>query len=290
MSKDIQKIAIVGLGLIGGSLGLALKTKKGKFKVVGFDANPKSLKSAFETKAVDESAKNLPACLKNVDVVFLSMPVEEIIKTIKSIKPFLKAGCLVTDTGSTKKEIVKTAKKFLGKGVKFIGGHPMAGKEKSGIASAEKTLFKGCTWCLCTDKKEKSLEKIISLTGANILKIDDLKHDKITGAVSHLPLAVAVSLVNTLSKDQNWPIMQKMAAGGFRDTTRVASGDPDLGLNIFLTNKKNIVSCIEDFISNLEELKTDIQNGNRKELFNKLNVAKKTRDCWIKSKEDKRDI
>ena len=228
--SDFKKITIIGVGLIGGSLGLALKENRPSFRIVGIDKQ-EIIEKAITRGAIDEGTVNLEEGIKEADIVILATPVKTILDLLPQISPFLKKECLVTDTGSTKKQIVKRANKMLSKDIHFIGGHPMVGSEKYGIDSADPHLFQDKTYILTPTNKSNlvALEKtfsIIRIIGAKRLILDPLDHDRIVGAVSHLPQILAVSLTNMISmlaQEENNKNYFKAIGGGFKDMTRIAS-------------------------------------------------------------------
>ena len=202
--SDFKKITIIGVGLIGGSLGLALKKKKPKFKISGID-KLEIIEKAIALGAIDEGTINLENGIKEADLIIIATPVKTILDLLPRINPFIKKGCLVTDTGSTKGQIVETAEKILSKDVYFIGGHPIAGSEKYGIEEANPYLFQDKTYILTITKDTNllALKKIlllIKIINANKLILDPLEHDRIVGAVSHLPQIMAVSLTNMIGE------------------------------------------------------------------------------------------
>lgn len=283
--KSIKNITVIGLGLIGGSIALALKSKQKNIHVTGIDKDQRAGQMALKIKAIDKFTPNLKEGVKNAEIIFLAIPVREIIKILPKVNLFVKSGCLITDVGSTKQEIEKKVRKMPNKNFYFIGGHPMAGKEKSGISAAEANLFQDCIWCLITSstKQGGTLERIIDSFGAKIITMDPFEHDNLVAGISHLPLVMAITLINTLFGNKNWKMMQKLAAGGLRDTTRIASGDPQMSLDIILTNKTNLVNFINKFIKELANFSRDIENLNEKNLLKKVKGAKKARDQWLQN-------
>lgn len=276
--NDFKKITIIGVGLIGGSLGLALKEKKPDFKIVGIDKQ-KIIEKAIARGAIDEGTVNLEEGIKDADIVIIATPVKTILKLLTQINPFLKRGCLVTDTGSTKQQIVQKANKVLSKDIFFIGGHPMAGSEEYGIKSANPHLFQGKTYILTPTKKSNliAIEKISSLIkmiGAKGLILDSLEHDRIVGTVSHLPQIMAVSLVNMVSEliqKENNNNYFKAVGEGFKDTTRIASSSYKMWEDICETNQENIVKMIQEFRNYLEVIEDKLKNdpSSLKEEFQK---------------------
>lgn len=264
---SFNKITIIGVGLIGGSLGLALKEKKPNFKIVGIDKQ-KIIEKAIARGAIDEGTANLKEGIKEADIVIIATPVKTILNILTQINPFLKKGCLVTDTGSTKGQIVESADKVLSKDIFFIGGHPMAGSEECGIESANPHLFQNKTYILTPTKKSNliAIEKIFSLIkmiGANKLILNPLEHDRIVGAVSHLPQIIAVSLINMVSElvqKENNNNYFKAVGEGFKDITRIASSPYKIWEDICYTNKEIILEMIQEFRNHLGVIEDKLKN------------------------------
>jgi len=282
--SDFKKITIIGVGLIGGSLGLALKENRPNFKIVGVDKQ-KVIEKAIARGAIDEGTVNLKEGTKETDVVIIATPVKTILGLLPQINPFLKKGCLVTDTGSTKQQIVQRANKVLYKDIFFIGGHPMAGSEKYGIDSADPHLFEDKTYILTPTKKSNlvALEKIlllIEMIGAKRLILDPLEHDRIVGAVSHLPQIMAVSLMNMIDKltqQENNNNYFKAIGEGFKDMTRIALSPCKIWEDICDTNKGTILEMIQKFKQYLNLIEGKLINDPEglKEEFQKAQMLRK---------------
>lgn len=283
--SDFKKITIIGVGLIGGSLGLALKKEKPKFKITGID-KLEIIEKAIARGAIDEGTINLENGIKEADLIIIATPVKTIIDLLPRINPFIKKGCIVTDTGSTKGQIVETADKVLSKDVFFIGGHPMAGSEKYGIEEADSHLFQDKTYILTPSKKSNliALEKIFLLVntiGAKRLVLDPLEHDRVAGAISHLPQILAVSLTNMISmlaQEENNNNYFKAIGGGFRDMTRIALSPCKIWEDICDTNQENILKMIQEFRNYLEIIEDKLKNGpnSLKEEFQKASKLRET--------------
>ncbi|MDP5273815.1 prephenate dehydrogenase [Chengkuizengella axinellae] len=266
-----MKITIFGVGLIGGSLALCFKDKP-NIRVVGHSNNPKSVQKYVDRKVVDEATTSIEEAALDADFIFLCVPVgllEEYL--LKLSKLPLKSDCIITDVGSTKESITSCAKSISLKNGYFIGGHPMAGSERSGVDAATSYLFENAFYVLTPDPEipehiYKRLEDLLAYTKSQIIKVDASTHDDIVGAISHLPHIIAVSLVNQVAKynDQN-DLYERLAAGGFKDLTRIASGDPVIWRDILLNNKKILLHLLEDWqleISKfIELLKSDDGQG-----------------------------
>ena len=282
--SDFKKITIIGVGLIGGSLGLALKENRPNFRIVGVDKQ-KIIKKAIIRGAIDEGTANLEEGIKEADIVILATPVKTILDLLSQINPFLKKECLVTDTGSTKTQIVKRANRVLSKDIHFIGGHPMVGSEKYGVDSADPHLFQDKTYILTPTNKSNlvALEKtfsIIRMIGAKRLILDPLDHDRIVGAVSHLPQIMAVSLtnmINILTQEEDNNNYFKSIGEGFKDMTRIASSPYKIWEDIYKTNQENILEMIQKFRNYLEVIEDKLKNDPRslKEEFQKAQMLRK---------------
>jgi len=281
---SFNKITIIGVGLIGGSLGLALKEKDPNFKIVGIDKQ-EIIQKAITRGAIDEGIVNLEEGIKEADIIIIATPVKTILNILTQINPSLKKGCLVTDTGSTKQQIVQKANKVLSKDIFFIGGHPMAGSEKYGIESADPHLFHNKTYILTPTHKNNltALEKIsllIKMIGAKKLILDPLEHDRIVSAVSHLPQIIAVSLINAIGElalrgnNNNY---FKAAGEGFKDMTRIASSPYKMWEDICDTNQENILDMIQEFINYLGVIEDKLKN-NPNSLKKEFQKARKLRE------------
>jgi prephenate dehydrogenase len=283
--SDFKKIIIIGVGLIGGSLGLALKKKNPKFKITGID-KLEIIEKAIARGAIDEGTINLENGIKEADILIIATPVKTIIDLLPRINPFIKKGCIVTDTGSTKGQIVETAEKILSKDVYFVGGHPIAGSEKYGIDSADPHLFQDKTYILTptNDTNLLALKKIfllIKIINAKRLILDPLEHDRIVGAVSHLPQIMAVSLTNMigeLGQQENNDNYFKAIGEGFKDMTRIASSPYKMWEDICETNQENILKMIQEFRNYLRIIEDKLKNnpGNLKEEFQKAQILRKS--------------
>lgn len=280
---EIKQVTIVGTGLIGGSLGLVFKQLKDKPKIIGFSKTKETLEKAIERGAVDEYRDSLEEAVSGSDIVFICTPVGKIVEIATLAAPHMKKDSVLTDVGSTKSAIVDRIESSLPEGVYFIGGHPMAGSESYGIENAQADLFKGSRYILTPTKKTNTqafqlLHNLLAKTGANVIAIDADKHDRIVASVSHLPHIIAASLVNLVdkgeSRKENW---LDIAAGGFKDTTRIAAGSPQLWLDICLENKTAIVNALNEFKQIINNMTDLIETEDRAALQKKLEQARDAR-------------
>lgn len=283
-----MKIAIIGIGLIGGSLGLAVKAHFGsEILVAGYDKSADSMAAALERGAVDEIADNLRAVVEGADVIFLSTPVLQIVPIIESFLPYVKKGAVITDTGSTKQFIWDRLQKILPHDVYYVAGHPMAGKEYSGIMAADKALFRNKCYVIVEDTgaPPEAVERVLGIltaTGANVTTMDIAKHDRCAAVISHVPHVIAASLVTLLNRsNSDIEANLKLAGGGFKDTTRIASSNADMWSDICLTNQAAIISSLEEVQTIISEMIDSINSGDRPKIHEYFSAAKKRRDQII---------
>ena len=276
-------VAIVGTGLIGGSIGLCLKERGLATTIIGVGHRKVSINKALKIKAIDEGTTNIEKAAKQADIIILATSVNLIPDYAKKIIPLMKKSAILTDVGSTKDYIVSQVNNEIkstcdGEKPNFIGAHPLAGSEKRGIESARPDLFEGSV-CVLTPTNLNSKKCITRLSnmwkalGARISIMTPSKHDEILALVSHLPHFVASSLASVID-EKHW----KFAASGLRDTTRIASGDPELWLSISKQNKQKIIEALRCFSEEVECTINDLEQGNDKKLLGRLKKAKTVRD------------
>lgn len=274
--KLFNRVAIVGVGLIGGSIALSLKKKQLASEIVGIGRHKKSLSLAKKRGAIDRVSLSFDI-IRDADLVILATPVGTIINLAPLISKIIRQDCLVTDVGSTKKEIVSTLDKFF---PNYVGSHPLAGSEKRSIMNADPDIFRDSLCILTPTKKTniKALNKIKILwnqLGAEIIMLEPEVHDKILSFTSHLPHVVAFSLIGVIPKKY-----LKFASTGLEDTTRLAASDSRLWVDIFLSNQKNIIKNIDLFKVGISKLRLAIQKKDRKQLTLILKEAKEKRDSF----------
>ncbi|MFO7983219.1 MAG: prephenate dehydrogenase/arogenate dehydrogenase family protein [Desulfuromonadales bacterium] len=283
----IPKLTIVGVGLIGGSLALALKEAGAVGEVIGVGRGRANLETALELGVVDEFTQELQEGVKDADVVFLATPVLALPKVAEDVLPFMKAGAVLTDGGSVKGSVVRDIEPLLPDEVHFVPGHPIAGTEKSGAEAAFPGLYrdKRCILTPTGRTDADALELIRRMwqtTGSEVVVMDVEKHDRILGAISHLPHMVAYSLVNSVeSYDRYEENILAYSAGGFRDFTRIASSDPTMWRDIALTNREALVEMMEQFEKFFAELKEDVRAGDAEKLFEFFLRSKNSRDAIL---------
>ncbi|MCK4690601.1 MAG: prephenate dehydrogenase/arogenate dehydrogenase family protein [Desulfuromonadales bacterium] len=280
----IRRLAIIGVGLIGGSLSLALKDAGAVGKVIGCGRGKPNLEKALELGVVDCYSRDPLEAVKDADVVFLATPVKTLATVTKEILPGLKPGAIVTDGGSVKGEVVKVIEPLMPEGIHFVPGHPIAGTERSGAEAAFPTLYRGKR-CILTPTENTDpaalelVQKMWQLAGSHVTKMPLEKHDKILAAISHLPHMVAYSLVNSVgSYDHYEENILEYSAGGFRDFTRIASSDPAMWRDIAETNREALLEMMGQFETFFAELKEDIAEGSGEKLFEFFLRSKQLRD------------
>ncbi|MFC1490012.1 prephenate dehydrogenase/arogenate dehydrogenase family protein [Candidatus Latescibacterota bacterium] len=257
-----NRIVIVGVGLIGGSLGLAVRRKNKDIHIIGV-SSPAAVKSAVEMGAIDEGFgyNELGTAVRDADIVFLCTPINRIKELMSDLSGSVKPGAIVTDVGSTKHDLANHARDVLPAGVHFIGGHPMTGSEKSGVNASDPFLFQNAIYVLCPAENvpgelTEEFSGFLHVTGARVVVMESHLHDNIAAAISHLPQMIAVTLVNMAQNEttDSAPYLQ-LAAGGFRDMTRIASSPFKMWDDICRTNSDAIRNALDTFIENLEDLK-----------------------------------
>ena len=279
-------VAIIGLGLIGGSIGLALRQEKEpKWEIIGYSRRQETIAKALSSGAIERGVTNLKDAVKQAEFVIIATPVLTVKEIFSEIAPHLPAGCIVTDTASTKVQVMKWAEEMLPPTVDFIGGHPMAGKETYGIEAAEAELFRGCTYCLTPSEKAspKSINTVTGMVrklGARPFFIDAQEHDNLVAGISHLPMVLSAALVSLTTRNSSWSEMSKLAASGYRDLTRLASGSPEVSAHICLSNQEAIVNSIDKFSRELERYRRMVA-GEYKHLEQAFTDANKARQEWL---------
>ncbi|GAB1795375.1 prephenate dehydrogenase [Priestia megaterium] len=278
------RVLLIGVGLIGGSLALAMK-KHLHVTVVGADINTNEVQVANQLGIVDYVAEDIKTEAAQADYIVLATPVEYTTAWIHDLSTWkLKETVIVTDVGSTKGEIMKAAEALNKKRISFIGGHPMAGSHTSGAVNARADLFCSARYILTpfeNEQKEKidALMHLLEPTGAQFVPLDAATHDQITGVVSHLPHVIATSLVRQVKgySAQNH-LVTEMAAGGFRDITRIASSNPHMWRDILKQNRSMLLTLLDDWMKEMEQVKLLVEKGDGHELFDYFSDAKEFRD------------
>ena len=283
----IKEITIIGPGLIGSSLGLAIKKNRIAKKIIGIDKNKKNLFDALENKSIDFGYQEIGNKISGSDIFFLCSPVGDFENILLELEPYIKKGAIVTDVGSVKNIFNNSVSRRIKKIVDIVPGHPIAGTEFSGAKNAKKELFIN-KWCILTPESKKKSTMIIKKLWENIgMKVSIMKadeHDKVMSITSHLPHLIAFTIVGSALNysPKKKKQLLNFSAGGFKDFTRIASSDPKMWKDIFITNRKNIIKTVDIFINNLNSFKSLIEDENTLKIMKFINESKKIRKDIVK--------
>lgn len=279
-----RNVLVIGLGLIGGSIALSCQ-KAPDTKVFGYDANEKTREQAEMLKVVHKVSEDVRQAASEADIIIFGTPVNATLGWMEKLKSWpLKEEVIVTDTGSTKGLIMKKGAELNAQGITFIGGHPMAGSHKSGVQAAKAHLFENAYYMLTPLNNEQDaallrLEQLLKFTLAKIVRVDAHEHDHMTAVVSHFPHIVAASLVHQLdSEQQHYPMTSMLAAGGFRDVTRIASSNPLMWKDIVLQNSSELLRQLDAWQEEMERVKRLILNNEEQSIEHYFAAAKEVRD------------
>ncbi|KXH82017.1 prephenate dehydrogenase [Sporosarcina sp. HYO08] len=279
-----ENVAIIGLGLIGGSLGLALK-RNANLHVIGFDRSYQTADEAYRRGIIDTIAPSAEAACRNADVIIFATPVNTTVRLLQEAETWkLKENVIISDTGSTKKPIMDAAANLIEKGIIVIGGHPMAGSHKSGVSAALGHLFENAYYVLtpshtADEEQIQRMRHLLLPTKGKIVVLDAIEHDRMTAIVSHFPHIVASSLVGRLEdQHEHQPFVKQLAAGGFRDITRIASADPVMWRDITLQNQEELLTQIDGWMEKMTEVRQMIASNDENHIYEFFADAKKFRD------------
>ena len=277
--KRFDTVAIVGVGLIGGSIGLALRKRGLAERVVGIGRRQTSLRTARRVGAVTNTTIDLAKGVADADLIVVCSPVARIVEHVRTAAEHCPPETLITDTGSTKQSIVEALEDRLPRGCRFLGGHPLAGSEKAGASHARAELFDGRVAILTPTPNTQAtdydlLDQFWSDLGSVVVQMPADEHDRALALTSHLPHAVAVALAATLPEQYF-----RFSGTGFQDTSRLAGGRPELWKQIFSLNRDNVLSALATYEGQLAALRNAIRDGDQTALENLLKKAKKNRDA-----------
>jgi prephenate dehydrogenase len=283
-----KKITLVGVGLLGGSLGLALRKRRLAESVVGFVRRAASVTECEERGAVHVATRNLRQAVEGADLIVLCIPIAQMRPLVERMLPLLRPGVIVTDVGSVKGSVVRELEALVARaGAHFVGSHPMAGAEKMGVAAARADLFVGAVCVITPTRKSnpsavRKVERLWKSVGSSLLRLTPAAHDDFVSRSSHLPHVVAAHLAHLiLSPDQ--PKEQGMlCANGFRDTTRVAAGSPEMWRDITLANRQNLSRALETFTDRLQAFRRALKRGDAEAVAHFFEQARERREQWSK--------
>lgn len=263
-----NRVAILGLGLIGGSIGLALHKAKAAQLVVGYDLGKGVMNQARKVGAIDQPYSALADAVRGSELIILATPVGAMKALLQDIASAVLPGAVVTDVASTKVQVITWAEEFLPSTVAFVGGHPMTGKELSGVEAADASLFQNHIYCLTPTARTNpnaitKVSTLIEVLGARVRFLEPAEHDGQVAGVSHLPFLASIALMNTVAESSAWGDAALLAAGGFRDATRLAGGNPEMYRDICLTNAEALTRWLNEYIRTLSTLRDRIAEHDR---------------------------
>lgn len=285
----IKRMAVIGLGNIGGSIALAVcGNETADVEVVGYARNADIASEATRIGAVDHASSDLAEVLAGADLVVLATPVAAMEQVMQEINPLLARGTVVTDVGSTKVDVNAWGRRHIGPDAVFIGGHPMAGSAATGIAGANGEMFKDTVFCVVQEPETPAhataaLEQLVAWIGARPVMMAAQQHDQYVADVSHLPMLLASMLVSSATGNENWEVMSQLAALGFREMTRMAAGSAEVRRSICSTNKQAIAGSIDRFIETLQDYREHILQDDE-QLLPLFEDARAARRQWIEKR------
>lgn len=280
-----QQVTIIGTGLLGTSLGLALKRLTPAPRVVGCDLDGGARRDASSKKAVDRATGNVIDAVAGSDLVVIATPVRAIEIVLRDIAPALAPGTVVTDTGSTKRQIVDWAAQYLPDTVSFVGGHPMTGRNTAGADGAVATLFENAVYCISSPpfadaKAVENIVKLVEALGATPYFVEPDEHDGLVASISHLPYLVSTAVMRIAATDRGWREAKTIAAGGFATATHLADADPRMFADICLTNREQVARQLGRMIDELADLRAAVERGDE-EIYDRFVGARQYHDEWL---------
>lgn len=281
-----RKVSLIGVGLLGGSLGLALKRRALAGQVEGYVRRDSSVAEALKCGAVDRATRDLAVAVQGADIVVLCTPLAQMGPLCQSMLPHLQKGAIITDVGSAKESLVRELSPiFEGTGIYFVGSHPMAGSEKMGVSYAKPDLFEQAI-CVVTPGEQtppeitEEVENFWRTVGCRILRLKPGLHDQLVSRSSHLPHILATLLADYVLGPDQPPAQQMLCAGGFRDCTRVASGSPEMWRDIALANRSALLETLGEFSVAMADFKKLLEGGDPQQLGDFFTRSKSRRDAW----------
>lgn len=287
----LRKLVIIGVGLIGGSFAAALKQAGQVGHVVGVGRNADNMQTALRLGLIDSIADSAADAVKGADFVLLGMPVGQMPAVMQVIAPHLQPGCVVSDAGSTKSDVLAFARQYLGGHIShFVPAHPIAGAEHSGAAAAQADLYQGKTIVVCA-QADSNAHAVAVVTaawtccGGIVQRMDTATHDRVFAAVSHLPHLLAFALVDDIARRDNADQLFSYAASGFRDFTRIASSHPEMWRDICLANRDALLAELDAYQASLEDIRSLLVSGDGEALEQVFLRARTRRNDWLAARE-----
>jgi prephenate dehydrogenase len=280
-----QQVTIVGTGLLGSSLGLALKRLSPAPRVIGCDLDATARREASGKKAVDRATSNVYDAVEGSDLVVIATPVRAIELVLQDIAPALAPGTVVTDTGSTKRQILAWAAEYLPEHVSFVGGHPMTGRTTAGTSGAAAELFENAVYCISSPpsadaKAVENVVKMVEAIGSTPYFVEPEEHDGLVASISHLPYLVSTAIMRIAATDRGWREAKTIAAGGFATATHLTDGDPRMFADICLTNREQVSRQINRMIDELMDLRDEVDRGDEL-IYDRFVEARQLHDEWL---------
>jgi len=281
-----NKITLVGVGLLGGSLGLAIKRRRLARRVEGCVRRAASVTECQKVGAVNRATQDLLSAVSGADLVVLCTPLAQMRTLVKQMLPALKSGAIVTDVGSVKASVVRELEALVARaGGRFVGSHPMAGAEKTGVSAARANLFVDAVCVITPTRKSnqaalRKVEQFWKSVGGRLLTLTPEAHDALVSRSSHLPHVVAATLASYVLGPGHPKHQAALCANGFRDTTRIASGSPEMWRDIALANRKQLRVALDGFVRELQRVQAILRTGKTTEVARLFETAKARRDKW----------
>ena len=283
---QFRKITIIGVGLLGGSIGLAARQCRLAKEIAGYARREKTIAECEKHGALDYATTDLLAAVSGADLVILCTPLAQMRSLTEQFLPALKQGALVTDVGSVKAKVVKELESLVSKaGAHYVGSHPMAGGEKAGVLAARADLYANAVCVITPTKKSnpgavRKLNRFWKSLGARTLRLEAAQHDLLVSRTSHLPHVAAAGLANLVLNPASSKTQPALCATGFRDTTRIASGSPEMWRDIALANRKNVAKSVNAFVAELQKFQAALKRNDEQAVETFFFTAKQRRDNW----------
>jgi prephenate dehydrogenase len=283
-----KKITLVGVGLLGGSLGMALRKQRLAKSAVGFVRRPASITECESLGAVSQATLDLQRAVDRADLIILCTPIAQMLGLVEQMLPSLKRGAIVTDVGSVKGSVVRELEALIAKaGAHFVGSHPMAGAEKMGVAYARADLFRGAVCVVTPTRKSnrtavRKVESLWKSVGGRLLRLAPNAHDKLVSRSSHLPHVAAAQLANLVLGPENPKELAMLCANGFRDSTRIASSSPEMWRDIALANRENLARALKSFTAGLNDFQRALKARDARAVAKFFEQARERRERWAK--------
>lgn len=291
MTERIQ-ITIVGTGCIGTSIGLALHQTEQPLHIVGHDKEPNHASTALRMKAVDKTDWNLIGACENADLIILAIPLSGIEETLRALAPYLKESSVITDTASLKDQVIRWADELLPETVSFIGGNPVVTSTGPGPEAADADLFRDNLYCITPASSAHPdavglVTNLVTLLGGHPYYLDAVEHDGLMAGVEHLPLALALALVDGTVQEPGWREMQKLAGGNFERLSALIGEDPDALSSLLLRNSENLVRWLDNYTVTLTAVRDLIAGGEHEPLAQSIDRAVVARQQWLRDRRDR---